>query len=91
MQTQMSANVKLAKLKERMKRKATENAINNAYAQNVPLTAPSVSEEEILKIFSTGESVEKTPRGTKPPSKKKPEEEVINLKTKIAGYLEIIV
>ena len=28
---------------------------------------PAISEEEILKIFSTGEKVEKTPRGAKPP------------------------
>jgi hypothetical protein len=30
-------------------------------------TKPLISEEEVLKIFSTGEKVERTPRGTQPP------------------------
>jgi hypothetical protein len=29
--------------------------------------APAYSEEDLIKIFSTGEKVEKTPRGAKPP------------------------
>jgi hypothetical protein len=38
---------------------------------NVPASAPAMSDEELIKIFSTGEKVDKTPRGAKPPPNKK--------------------
>jgi hypothetical protein len=45
-----------------MKEQAKNSFCNMADSQ------PSISEEEILKIFSTGEKVEKTPRGSLPPT-----------------------
>lgn len=68
MQTQMTQNLKLAKMKERMKTKIETNAANNEMKKKQALIQPTVSEEEILKIFSTGENVEKTPRGAKAPT-----------------------
>jgi hypothetical protein len=71
MEAQMNKNMKAAKMKERMKAKM--DAKNNS--QQTSTTASNatnvkqqnVTDEEIIKIFSTGEKVEKTPRGTKPP------------------------
>jgi len=71
MQSQMTSNLKLAKMKERMKKKAELNAVNNEIQKNLAQNQPTVTEDEILNIFSTGENVERTPRGTKPPIKKK--------------------
>ena len=73
MEAQMNKNMNAAKMKERMKAKATANASASASFKqfentNVKQTAPLYSEEEIVKIFSTGEKVEKTPRGAKPPT-----------------------
>lgn len=70
MEAQMNKNMKSAKMRERMKSKV--DAKNNSHQTT---TAPSatnvnqqnVTDEEIIKIFSTGETVEKTPRGAKPP------------------------
>lgn len=75
MEAQLNKNMKNAKMKERIRAKAEANAKAKASAStntpiNVP-TKPTVSDEELLKIFSTGEKVEKTPRGAKPPGKKK--------------------
>ena len=65
--------MKSAQLKERLRNKAQanakarqENTNNTNSSQNY---TPMMSEEELIKIFSTGENVEKTPRGAKPPSK----------------------
>jgi len=71
MEAQLNRNMKNAKMKERMRTKAEQNAQQKAQqdaqqkAQSA--TAPAISDEELLKIFSTGEKVEKTPRGAKPP------------------------
>jgi hypothetical protein len=70
MEAQLNRNMKTAKMKERIKSKAEANA--NAKAKEQEATSscketPAISEEELLKIFSTGEKVEKTPRGAKPP------------------------
>jgi len=66
MEAQMNKNMKAAQMRERMKAKA--EAANLAklqaqqQAQNNPLT-----DEQIFSVFSTGEKVERTPRGaTKP-------------------------
>ena len=69
MEAQMNKNLKAAQMRERMKAKA--EAANLAKAQkqqhqqqqqqSVPLT-----DEQIFSVFSTGEKVERTPRGTKP-------------------------
>jgi hypothetical protein len=72
MEAQLNKNMKMAKMKERIRTKAEAKA--NAKEQtdtafcNISDTTPSISEEELLKIFSTGEKPEKTPRGAKPPS-----------------------
>ena len=72
MEAQLNRNLKMAQTKERLKAKSEasklakerdaasmQNNINNTQL-------PAISEEEILKIFSTGEAVERTPRGTTP-------------------------
>ena len=71
MEAQLNRNMKTAKMKERMRSKvdANKTPFCNMSDANVNNTA-QVNDEEILKIFSTGEKVEKTPRGTKPPSTK---------------------
>lgn len=66
MSAKMSSHMKHSQMKERMKAKAVANA--NAREQEKDATKvtniqqPVISEEEIIKIFSTGEQVEKTPR-----------------------------
>lgn len=71
MESQLNRNMKTAKMKERMREKAENitkmketgfcNMDNNSINNN-----NKISDEEIIKIFSTGEKVEKTPRGAKP-------------------------
>jgi hypothetical protein len=71
MEAQLNRNLKTAQTKERLKAKseASKLAKERDAALNVNNTQlPIISEEEILKIFSTGEAVERTPRG--PPPKK---------------------
>ena len=64
--------MKLAQTKERIKAKSAANQkARNSLAQTqlpVPDT-PAISEEEIIKIFSTGEKVDKTPRNASQPQK----------------------
>ena len=63
-----------AKMRERMKAKATANAeaketkSNEAKASTNVSKDNLISDEELIKIFSTGEKVERTPRGAKPPT-----------------------
>jgi hypothetical protein len=68
MEAQLNKNMKAAKMKERMQAKAEANKAQSNKAQATKLTEPSptISEEEIIKIFSTGEKVDRTPRGAKP-------------------------
>lgn len=60
--------MKMAKTKERIRAKAEANqaarlaALSANNASTAPI-APVMSEEELVKIFSTGETVERTPRG----------------------------
>jgi hypothetical protein len=65
MESQLNNSMKLATTKERIRAKAEANQKARdmqAQAQaSIPIR-PAISEEEILKIFSTGEKVEKTPR-----------------------------
>lgn len=72
MESQLNKNMKTAKMRERMQAKAEANkaqASAQAKAQSTSANAfPTISEEDIIKIFSTGEKVEKTPRGSKPES-----------------------
>jgi hypothetical protein len=76
MEAQLNRNIKNSKIKERMRAKVEANA--KAREQNeialLTNTPPDISkeeEEELCKIFSTGENVEKTPRGAKPPKSNK--------------------
>ena len=68
MEAQLNKNMKAAKMKERMQAKAGANKAqtNKANVTTNTTTNAQISEEEIIKIFSTGEKVEKTPRGAKP-------------------------
>lgn len=72
MESQLNRNMKTAKMKERIRAKAEANAKAKEQAQtafcNMSDSQPQqkISDEEIMKIFSTGEKVEKTPRGAKP-------------------------
>ena len=68
MEAQMNKNMKMAKMKERMKAKS-EQKLNPATASNTSQSKTTpLSEEELIKIFSSGEKAQKTPRGAKPPS-----------------------
>jgi hypothetical protein len=65
MEAQLNKRMKMAQMKERMKAKSEAKAAANASASSAS-PQPTISEEEILKIFSTGEKVDRTPRGAKP-------------------------
>jgi hypothetical protein len=73
MEAQLNRNMKTAKMKERIRAKAEANAKAKEQSQtafcNMSDSQPQqkMSDEDIMKIFSTGEKVEKTPRGAKPP------------------------
>ena len=73
MEAQLNQRMKNAKMKERMKAKAEANAMMKAMkeqtadvanAQTTPSSA--INDEELIKLFSSGEKVERTPRGSKP-------------------------
>jgi hypothetical protein len=69
MESQLNKNMKAAKMRERMQAKAEANKAQKAPLKEQSTSAnafPTISEEDIIKIFSTGEKVEKTPRGAKP-------------------------
>jgi len=79
MGAQMNKNMKAAKMKERMKSKVdaknattTSNTNTNTNTNTTNKSKPTISEEEIIKIFSTGEKAEKTPRGAKQPLQQQP-------------------
>jgi len=65
MESHLNKNMKAAKMRERMQAKAEANKSQKAPVKE-QVTKPTISEEDIIKIFSTGEKVEKTPRGAKP-------------------------
>jgi hypothetical protein len=68
MEAQMNKNLKTAQMRERMKAKA--EAANLAKAQQTNASSEKqgepLTDEQIFSVFSTGEKVERTPRGTKP-------------------------
>lgn len=71
MEANLNRNMKAAKMKERIRAKAEANAkakeqIKQTATDTVEYK-PAYTDEELIKIFSTGEKVEKTPRGAKPP------------------------
>jgi hypothetical protein len=69
METQLKKNMKTAKMKERMKARA-DKMKDTAFCNmsDTDIKPSTIPDEEIVKIFSTGEKVEKTPRGAKPPA-----------------------
>ena len=77
MEANLNKNMREATIKERIRAKAVANAKAREQAATAfcnmtdtnanTVVKPPLSDEEILKIFSTGEIVEKTPRGAKPP------------------------
>ena len=68
MEAQLKSKMKLAQTKERIRAKADANA--NAKAKLVQQVQqpqkPAYTEEELLKLFSSEEKIERTPRGAKP-------------------------
>ena len=67
MEAQLNKNMKTAKMKERMQAKAqAKTQTKPSESKTTDNVSSAISEEEIIKIFSTGEKVEKTPRGSKP-------------------------
>jgi len=69
MQSQLNKNMKSAQMRERMKAKAEANQKMKAQMPATPPpipVAPALTEEQLISIFSTGEKVERTPRGAKP-------------------------
>jgi hypothetical protein len=71
MEAQLNKNMKTAKMKERMQAKAQANKAQ-ANAQAKTTANAAISEEDIIKIFSTGEKVDRTPRGSKAPLSEAP-------------------
>ena len=73
MEAQLNRNMKLAQTKERIKAKAEANQKARNSQSNTLFTPtpvqPAISDEELIKIFSTGEKVDKTPRNTVQPQK----------------------
>jgi hypothetical protein len=69
MEAQMNKNMKMAKMKERMRAKSDAKEATSAKQTTTPPVEPvkpALSEEELIKIFSTGEKVERSPRGSRP-------------------------
>ena len=70
MEAQMNKNLKAAQMRERMKAKAEAKAQQTqppVQQASVQQTKP-LSDEQIFSVFSTGEKVERTPRGTANPT-----------------------
>jgi len=68
MKSQLGKNMKMAQMKERMKAKAETNKLaKDTATQNATATATATNQNANKNtVFSTGETVEKTPRGAKP-------------------------
>jgi hypothetical protein len=72
MEAQLQKSLKSAQMKERMRAKYEQkkNMSNNSSSEPVTIQ-PALTDEQLISIFSTGEKVDKTPRGAKPNGKKK--------------------
>jgi hypothetical protein len=69
MEAQMQKNLKMAQMKERMKKKATDKQMPTQMPTQTQMPKqPVLTDEQLFTIFSKGEKVERTPRGAKPPS-----------------------
>jgi len=80
MEAQLGKNLKMAQMKERMKAKVEKKKASSG--PSVTNIQPTVTEEELLSIFSTGEKVEKTPRTPNPNSNPNPNPNPENKKKK---------
>lgn len=70
MESHLKQNMRSAKMRERLQTKIEANKKEREQTAfcNMSDSQPAINnDEEIIKIFSTGEKVEKTPRGAKPP------------------------
>lgn len=73
MESQLNKNIKMMKTKERMRATVEANRLAKLN-QPQPVESvgkPVISDEELVKIFSTGEKVEKTPRNSNKKKKNK--------------------
>ena len=68
MEAQMNKNLKTAQMRERMKAKAEAKAQQTQQAPAPVQQTKPLSDEQIFSVFSTGEKVERTPRGTTNPT-----------------------
>lgn len=76
METQMNRNIEKNNIKERIRAKAEMNRLAKEQAKTAfcnlseseSAAKPRLSDEELIKMFSSCEKPEKTPRGTKPPT-----------------------
>jgi len=69
MESQLNQRLKMAKTKERIRAKAEANAKARADKEAAAQTqsqTTAMNDEEIMKLFNSGEKVERTPRGAKP-------------------------
>jgi len=73
MEANLNQRMKAAQTRERCKAKAESNAkaraeqqMKNIFASQQQQQQPAISEEELLKLFSSTEKAERTPRGVKP-------------------------
>jgi hypothetical protein len=78
MEAQLNKNLKMAKTKERIRAKAEANARAKMEKQAAEILQkqtqkPTISEEELIKIFSSQDKIERTPRGVNPNLNKKKE------------------
>jgi hypothetical protein len=87
MEAQLNKNLKMAKTKERIRAKADANAKakheQQAAAilqQQMQKTQSAISEEDLIKFFSSQEKIEKTPRGANPNAQSKPDKKKKNKK-----------
>ena len=66
MEANLNQRMKMAQMKERMQAKAAANAKAREEQSQSSGQQPSISDEELLKLFSSTEKAERTPRGAKP-------------------------
>lgn len=73
MEAQLNRNLKTAKMKERMRNKvdAKNKGQQKQTSSSTPNNCQIINEDEIIKVFSTGEKVERTPRGARPVNEEK--------------------
>lgn len=71
MEAQLNRNMKKAELKERIKKKAEMRKTENTFVPPIVPNPNALTDEQLISIFSTGEKVEKSQRGQKPPDAKK--------------------